>query len=77
MKINATITPQLVDAVNHLTEWRSENTVYYIEMLHDIKTHLIFSIGNELEKDKKTVNYLREICVLQEQLKGFIQQEEY
>ena len=78
MKINAVITPQLVEAVNHMTEHDSENAIFYIEMLHEIKTHFIFTLGNGNEDGDgdKTITYLQEISTLQEMMKGFIQKAE-
>jgi len=76
MKINAVITPQLAEAVNHLTEYDSENTLCYIEILHDIKTHFIFTLGNGNENRDKTITYLQEISTLQEKKRGFIQKTE-
>jgi len=76
MKINAVITPQLVESVNYLTEYDSENAIFYIEMLHEIKTHFIFSFDNGNEDRDKTITYLQEISTLQEMMKGFIQKTE-
>ena len=73
MKIEATLTPELVNGVNELSEGLGED---YINELDKIKNFFICNWDLLSGFDKEIKEFLIQICNMQGTFKGFEQNEE-